>query len=235
MYSEVIKLRQISFGRALFFSVLWHLFWISSVTIVSLPAKVQYPRFSSISFLGPLLDEPNFEVHVSQKPPLRGEMRMAQERVNRSPFRGFPEETVGLLKIDLFDSKRSLTIPNELFGLEKRNPTFFLKEDERLKKETPVLNGPAASRILYYQPPLPELPKWLDPREVRSSFELRFWVTPRGKVVGIEKVTSSGDPTVDLIGMRYLRRWQFNPKATEQEEWGMVTLHFPISSSENSP
>ena len=232
MRAEVIRLRQISFGKALFFSVLWHLFWISSITIVSLPAKVQYPRFSSISFLGPLLDEPNFEVHVSQKLPLRGETMRVQERVNRSPFQEFPEETADLLKIDLPDSKRLLAIPNELLGLEKGNPTSFLKEDERLKKETPLLTGPAASRALYYQPPLPELPKWLDPQEVRSSFELRFWVTPRGKVVGIEKVTSSGDPTLDLIGMRYLRRWQFNPKVTEQEEWGVVTLHFPISSSE---
>ena len=232
MRSEVIKLRKISFGKALFLSVLWHLFWISSITIVSLPAKVQYPRFSSISFLGPLLDEPNFEVHVSQKPPLRGETMRVQERVNRSPFQEFPEETVDLLKIDLSDPERSLTLPNELLGLEKRNPTSSLKEEGRLKKEIPLLSGPAASRILYYQPSLPELPKWLDSQEVRSSFELRFWVTPRGKVVGIEKVTSSGDPTLDLIGMRYLRRWQFNPKVTEQEEWGVVTLHFPISSSE---
>ena len=232
MRADVIKLWEISFGKALFISILWHLFWISSVTIVSLPAKVQYPHFSSVSFLGPLLDAPNFEVHVSQKPPLRGEMMRVQEWVDRSPFQGFPEETVDLLKIDLSDSERSPTLPNELLGLEKRNPTSFSKEDERLKKETSILSGPAASRILYYQPPLPELPKWLDPQEVRSSFELRFWVTPRGKVVGIEKVTSSGDPTLDLIGMRYLRRWQFNPKTTEQEEWGTVTLHFPISSSE---
>lgn len=226
------RFRGISFGGALCLSVLWHLFWFSSVKIVSFPAKVNYPRFSDISFLGALLDEPNFEVHVTAKPLVRVQSVMLQSPVSRFPVQESPEETGDLLKMALLSGTR-WNIPTEFLGLQKRNPTTFLTGEKNVQNDFSSLSGSAASRILYYRPPLPELPKWIDPRDVRSSLELRFWISPRGKVVGIEKVTSSGDPTLDLIGMRYLRRWQFNPKTTDQEELGMVTLHFPLSSGES--
>ena len=226
------RLKEISFGGALFVSVLWHLFWFSSITIVSFPAKVNYPHFSDISFLGTLLDKPNFEVHITPKPFLRVQSVIPQGSVSGFPFQELPEETPDLLKMTRpYDGTR-WNIPSELLGLQKKNPAALLKTEEHVKNDFSSLKGAASSRILYYQPPLPELPKWINPRDVQSSLELRFWVSPRGKVVNIEKVTSSGDPTLDLIWIRYLRRWQFNPKATNEEEMGMVTLNFPFSRGE---
>ncbi len=219
------RFQEVPFGGALLFSILWHLFWFSSIKIVSLPAKVQYPRFSAISFLGPLMDEPSFEVHVTASPFSRSQPMVPSGWIRKVPFQEFLKEETDLLK----------GIPGDFLRLQKRNPTVPLKEEGRIKEDVLLLKGPAASRLLYYRPPLPELPRWLDPRDVRSSLELRFWVSPRGKVVTIEKITSSGDPTLDLIGIRHLRRWQFNPKATDQEEAGIVTLHFPLSGTEPQP
>lgn len=41
---------------AILFSAVWHIFWLSTVTVVVVP-KIKKPiKFSSISFLGPILD-----------------------------------------------------------------------------------------------------------------------------------------------------------------------------------
>ncbi|MFH1858052.1 MAG: TonB family protein, partial [Candidatus Omnitrophota bacterium] len=223
-----IGLQRLSLGKAVFLSVLWHLFWLSSISIVNVPVEVQYPRFADISFFGALWDEPNFEVHVAQRPISRSYPAIPQERISRFPFQEFPEGKAALFKVALPYS-RKWGAPGEFLGLRKKNPAPAPEEHELLKKESPVLKGPLGSRILYYQPPLPEIPRWIDPQEAGSSLELRFWVSPEGKVIGIEKITSSGDPTLDAIGMRYLRRWQFNPKTADGEEWGETIIRFPLS------
>lgn len=218
--------------KAFFLSTLWHLFWMSSITIVSLPQPLQYPRFSGISFLGALLDEPSFEVHVTQKPFLHTQAALPQRGIGRAGLYEFPGRTPDLLKADFHFSEKAWDISTEFLGFKKKNPLVLSRKEELEKTEAPLLEGPAALRVLYYQPQIPELPKWIDPREVRSSLELRFWISPRGKVVSVEKFTSTGDPTLDLIGMRHLRRWQFNPKPTDREEWGTVTLHFSLPQAE---
>lgn len=223
---------KMSFGTACLISVVWHFFWISSITIVSLPAKVQLPRFSEISFLGSLLDEPSFEVHVTHKPMVHSQPLLMQRGMNRSLFQEFPRGFTDPFKIALPYSKKVMGSAEEYLGLKKKNPSLLVPEKGRSKKERPLLEGPVALRTLYYFPALPELPKWVDPKEVRSNLELRFWVSPEGKVISVDKMTSSGDPTVDLIGMRYLRRWQFNPKRTAGEEWGTVTLRFTVPRKE---
>lgn len=220
-------------GSAICLSALWHLFWFSSITVVSLPTKVQYPRFADISFLGSLLDEPSFEVHVAQKLPSRGpSVVFSQRTVEHLPFQPFSEEKEALLRIRLPDSKRGWGIPGEFLGLKKRDPSAFVKRESLAEQDLPPLEGPLVSRILYYRPSLPKLPRWIDPPKGTTHLKLRFWVSPQGKVVHVERMTSSGDPTLDTIGIRYLRRWQFNPKRIQEEEWGMVTLRFPLEPEE---
>jgi hypothetical protein len=42
---------------ALIFSAAWHLFWLSALTVVVAPKDARPPKFSSVSFLGPILGE----------------------------------------------------------------------------------------------------------------------------------------------------------------------------------
>ena len=42
---------------ALIFSTVWHLFWLSALTVVAVPKDTRPPKFSSVSFLGPILEE----------------------------------------------------------------------------------------------------------------------------------------------------------------------------------
>ncbi len=42
---------------AILFSAVWHLFWLSALTVVVVPKDTKPPKFSSVSFLGPILGE----------------------------------------------------------------------------------------------------------------------------------------------------------------------------------
>lgn len=41
---------------AILFSAVWHLFWLSALTVVVVPKDTKPPKFSSVSFLGPILE-----------------------------------------------------------------------------------------------------------------------------------------------------------------------------------
>jgi hypothetical protein len=45
------------FLSAILFSAVWHLFWLSALTVVVVPKDTKPPKFSSVSFLGPILGE----------------------------------------------------------------------------------------------------------------------------------------------------------------------------------
>ena len=41
---------------------MWHLFWLSALTVVIVPKDTKPPKFSSVSFLGPILEESMLKV-----------------------------------------------------------------------------------------------------------------------------------------------------------------------------
>ncbi len=227
---QAVRARELPFWVTFSLSAGWHLLCFSAITIVSFPAKVQLPHFSEISFFGSLLDEPSFEVHVIQRQIFPSQTVLLRENLNRSTLETFPERPADSLGVAFPYANKSWGLSEESLGLQKKNPLLIPKEETFLQREKLLIKGPASVRTLYYHPSFPGLPKWLNPKEVLSRLELRFWVSPEGKVIAIEKLTSSGDPTLDLIGIRHLRRWQFNPKKTEMAEWGTATLHFTSSS-----
>lgn len=55
------------FITALFASLIWHLFWISSVAIVVAPDKPSPVRFSRVAFLGPILERGMTEVSIEPR------------------------------------------------------------------------------------------------------------------------------------------------------------------------
>ena len=47
---------------AILFSAVWHLFWLSALTVVIVPKDTKPTKFSSVSFLGPILETSMLEV-----------------------------------------------------------------------------------------------------------------------------------------------------------------------------
>ena len=50
---------------AISFSVVWHLFWLSTLTVVVVPKDTKPLKFSGVSFLGPILEGSMLNVRVA--------------------------------------------------------------------------------------------------------------------------------------------------------------------------
>ena len=55
------------FAIAIAISLAWHLFWMSTITIVAKPDKNALVKFSKVSFLGPILGKGAMEVQARPK------------------------------------------------------------------------------------------------------------------------------------------------------------------------
>ena len=55
------------FAIAILASLLWHLFWLSTITIVAKPESARPVKFSKVSFLGPLLGNGTMELQARPK------------------------------------------------------------------------------------------------------------------------------------------------------------------------
>ena len=55
------------FALAILASLLWHLFWLSTISIVSRPDNARSIKFSKVSFLGPLLGKGTMELQARPK------------------------------------------------------------------------------------------------------------------------------------------------------------------------
>ena len=69
---------------AIIFSVVWHLFWISSLTVVAAPHDARPPKFSDISFLGPILGQSVFGLSATTHERSIPEKRYLSEIANLS-------------------------------------------------------------------------------------------------------------------------------------------------------
>ncbi len=93
--------------------------------------------------------------------------------------------------------------------------------------EAPEVEGALRARRILYMPPVPRAPGWMQPIAVETIVAARIWVVPAGQIRRVEPLVSSGDPSMDLILLRYLRSWIFAPRPGAKEvETGIVRLRF---------
>lgn len=53
---------------AILISLIWHLFWLSAVRVVTKPSKREQVKFSKVSFLGPILQRGAIDLRVRPRP-----------------------------------------------------------------------------------------------------------------------------------------------------------------------
>jgi hypothetical protein len=100
---------------ALIFSAVWHLFWLSALTVVVVPKDTKPPKFSSVSFLGPILGRSMLKVSSAAHERSIPEKRYLSEIENSSTL---IKEKAGLdayteadldAGTDIFESDETLT------------------------------------------------------------------------------------------------------------------------------
>ena len=254
-----------AFALALVASLVWHIFWFSSVKIfVSAPAVTDRSG-STVSFIGSILeDSPILSVKASVGAASDAEIRRLQDLapLSRDPALFFEKDLViegrrlsgneKLASISDFDILKEMDAKysaDTAVGAKQIPEKPFDKVMVSYKTYPSETAGPTRFREVIYKPELPAYLRWdeglgvdLDRLGNIFSIELKFWVSPEGKVESIERLSSSGHPTVDLVGMRYLKGWQFAPlKAGGPKEdhgpakagqWGIVKLNFSLSKAE---
>lgn len=234
-------------------SLLWHIFWLSSVKIFVSSPVVEKSAGSAISFVGSILEEgPVLSVKPSGGTAADTDIRRLQD-LAVSAEEGGPsgnEKLANASNVDILNELNAKFSADTEVDVKEIPEKPFDKVMVSGKTYPSEIEGPARFREVIYKPELPAYLRWdeglgvdLDRLGNTFSIELKFWVSAEGKVESVERISSSGHPAVDLVGIRYLKGWQFAPLKSEgpkesqgpersEGQWGTVKLNFTLNKAE---
>ena len=196
-----------SFLFAAAVSVLWHLFWFFSVTIVVTPAKTKKPVRTELVSLGPVLNDAIFKTLIETRP----EVSQAYYR----PLSDFESATeLPVQKAERHESGNVTSLPmGENFVRSLR----YLIGGEKVSPELAEGTANLFSGGDYFTLTGDVTPNQVLSRPERPSgvaavpVEIEFEINSAGKVVSEEVAVSSGDAYTDRRWEDHLRQWLFTP------------------------
>ena len=218
---------------ALGISFLWHFFWFFSVTISVNPEKRFEKARPHIVSLGAVIDDSFFRALVQTKPQISetfyrhlSDFSAPLEPQTQTLERHAPGDVVSVPF-----SKRVGNLLRSVLGGEKTVPTEDFTSRIRIDygEEPPDLEGEVKDRQLLGRPKMPDFPKGFDPSLRDAEVALEFTVKASGAVGAVEMTVPSGNPYLDGLWVRYLKRWQFSPLASgepQREQKGKVRFRF---------
>jgi len=224
-----------AFNITLIASFILHATLIAAVNIVILPAKFKVREFTSISFLGPILEKRALDIRVANKPGsaainYESDLKGGRE-IHDVKSEAFQASDIVKKDISARTEKRmnaALSMPfREIKDLPAaaRNVRKVSRGESRAKEDTGI-SGPLAAREVFYRPVKPVVPGWIS-SNTSFNLELKFFVTAQGDVKEVIPVVSSGNAEIDLLGIRYLKEWKFTPLTGQgRDEWGMAKIVF---------
>lgn len=231
-----MKILRRPFTIAVLISLGWHLFLGSAFCIVLTPAKFDgVSGYAPINFLGPLLLE-----DIAVKTSTRFEPEFAsmhpegrtsgEETFYAKPER--PKKEVPASRLDDTAIAKEKEIGQGYVSLYNKSIAPFLyQQQQEYQPKVLDITGPIAGRGIVYKPELPLTIKWpaktIHDQDM-DSFELvlRFYVSPVGEVESVEKIYSSGYQDIDIIGIRYIKMWQFAPVSGKEPQMGQIRINF---------
>lgn len=245
--SEIISRHALA--AALAVSLAWHIFWIFSVKIFISAPVVPVNTGSKVSFIGSILDEgPILSAKTPGESASDVDIRRLRDLAVPADIISGGDALTGNEKLPSVSDPDILNEMNTKFSADitvgqKQIPERpFDKITVSYKTYPSEVGGPARFREVVYKPEFPSDLRWdesfgVDFDRLGSTFsiELKFWISPDGKVESVERVSSSGHPAVDIIGIRYLKGWQFaplKPGGQKEGQWGTVKLNFSLKRAE---
>lgn len=207
------------FNIALSCSLVWHLVGGQAVTIVW-PTRLSRQQFATVNFWGSILESVDYNSLYSDldKP----EESQAQDSPVVKNRRGSTKDDSNIPK------KESIPLA-KLSAEETPKVKIGFSRPEQFSIAEQV-NGDFKRSVLV-KPELPEYPEWAKELGTDFEVELRFLVLPDGTIGTVDKVTSSGYPELDEIGVRYIRKWKFMAlpdNAVQDVQWASIKLIFKI-------
>lgn len=228
---------KITFNRALIISFLWHLFCFFAVTIIIVPVGIRQQRLSDISFIGSILDKDSFhrefrDWHTHSDASYSKLSRLslpADEEISTKRLEVYAD-TDYLLKTKPY--KVSI---DEILEAEKKLPAG-------IKKKLPLestdrgfeIKGEARERTVLFRPPSPDYQGLISTpqKDIIGEYykvRLKIIIAADGSVKTAEKLTSCGYPEIDLLAIRYVKKWSFaplSPDKPQNDQEGILLLKF---------
>lgn len=209
---------------ALIASFVFHAALIIAVNIVVLPTKFKVRKFTSISFLGPILEKRALDIRMANKAGSAATNYESDLKGGREIHDVKSEvfQVLDIVKKDI--NARTEKRMNRAFSMPFREAKDIpaaarnVKKVSRgkgmaAKKDTGI-SGPLAAREVFYRPVKPVVPGWIS-SNTPFNLELKFFVTAQGDVKEVIPVVSSGNAEIDILGIRYLKEWKFTPLQME--------------------
>ncbi|MFH0732245.1 MAG: energy transducer TonB [Candidatus Omnitrophota bacterium] len=226
---------RMTFSRALLFSFLWHVFCFFAVVIIVVPISTETEKFSKINFIGSLLDTDTFayyrqeeELTQHHESSITRRLKMVEGKL--PPFPKEKNRQASLAADMIKPYSASIT---EIIKEEKEQPVGIslplkesgLMQDAKIKSEV-------ADRQILFRPSAPVIQRAFFLNKVPNKGEkfqinLRFLVSPEGKVVFIEKVKSCGYPDIDIVAIEHIKKWRFaplGPDKPKKDQEGIMLL-----------
>lgn len=209
-----------AFNVAFLISLAWHLLCMSAVSIVVLPGKYKTRELTSVSFLGPILKKTVLEIMLANKPvavttryqhslkythSFNKKDKLSLEDVTGDEAK----KHISTHAIDIIGKVSGMALPKDK---EIPNMVRGISEEKTYFRSSNKISSPIVKREVIYKPKKPRLPSWIA-ASPPFKLELEFSVSAQGEVKEVVPIVSSGDPEVDLLGIRYLKCWRFTPLA----------------------
>ncbi len=229
---------KINFNRALIMSFLWHLLCFFMVTIIIVPVGVMQKRLSGIYFLGSLLDKKFFKHEFRDLDTFSKNRRKATAGLFLDDQQVIPVKRIGFGRERGFFLENSSEIMgiDSIIGTEKLFPDMVKKERVYLEPDSSFseISGKAKDRIVLFKPPFPDYKVTLSARHkdnilISCSVKLRLIITKDGTVKAADILQSSGYPDINLIAVRYVKKWKFiplKPDQAQEDQEGIVQIEF---------
>ena len=206
--------RNRSFMLGMAVSLVWHFFWFFAVIIVISPAKKKVPVMPKVISLGRVLDDTIFRTLVETRPQL-------SETFYRQPsdFSELLQPKAQAIErhspgdvVSVPFGKKFLNSLRVLVSGGKMSPDYeFISRINIGYTDAPTnIDGEAAGRQIVSRPEEPQVLTGLDAVR-KKTIEIRFVVDSAGAVRDAEVTRSCGNPNIEALWLRYLRRWQFAP------------------------
>lgn len=224
-----------AFNIAFIVSLTWHLVCMFAFNVVVLPGRYKTRDLTSVSFLGPILEETALQIMLVNKPVAV----TTRYRHSLKYTHSFDRKDEPLLVNETTDEARRHVSANVEDNISNALGIIFRKDKELPnivkgigRRDTHFrgssgISGAIAEREIIYKPNKPKLPSWIT-ASVPYMVELDFRVSSQGEVKEVVPAVSSGNPEVDLLGIRYLKGWKFAPltRDRDDEERGRIKLVF---------
>jgi len=208
------------------------------ITIIIVPVGVMKKRLSDIYFLGSLLDKKSFKHEFKTLDTFFKGRRREGAQLSLNDEQILPVERINFSRgKDLFlKNSPEIIGTDSIIGTEKLFPDMIQKERVYSEPDSAAseISGEAKNRLVLFKPPFPDYRVAVsthhkDSVPISYNVRLRLVIAKDGTVKTADTLQTSGYPDIDLIAIRYVKKWKFislKPDQTQEDQEGIVQIAF---------